>query len=285
MKPAGALRTGEVLTYQRGRPLLKRRDRLATEEPLEIRLITGPQGQPQSQSLTLTLRTPGHDYELAAGLLLAEGLIRRREQIVKMTYCVGENKNEQQYNVLQVRLHPDLQVDAGRLARFSMSTASCGLCGKVQIEQLQQELHPDFGPDSPRLDPAWLYTLQSALRPHQRLFERTGGVHAAGLFAANGDCRFVFEDVGRHNALDKLIGHCVLNGPFPLLQEVLLVSGRLSFELVQKSLQASIPVVAAVGAPSTLAVELAQAYGQTLIGFLKTDRFNVYSGAERIQQP
>ncbi|MEZ0369410.1 MAG: formate dehydrogenase accessory sulfurtransferase FdhD [Candidatus Sericytochromatia bacterium] len=283
MIPAGAYRSAEILRYRRNEPAVTRRDRLAAEEPLEIRLLSGPRGKPKSRSLTLTMRTPGQDYELAAGLLYSENLIRQPDDIVKMTYCVGEDKHTQAYNVLQVRLRPGLEVPWERLARHGVSHASCGLCGKVQIEQLQQELHPDFGPDTPRLDPELLFSLQEKMRPLQPLFERTGGVHASALFDHQGECLALCEDVGRHNALDKLIGKQLLAGRLPLLQHLVMVSGRTSFELVQKALHASLPVLIGVGAPSSLAVDLAQSYGQTLIGFLKPDGFNVYSGRGRME--
>ncbi len=281
MNPAGASRQQEILRYRRSSSS-QRRDRLASEEPLEIRLLTGPQGKPESRSLTITMRTPGQDYELAAGLLYAENLINSRDDIVKMTYCVGENKLEQTYNVLQVRLRPGLSIDWDKLNRHGVTTASCGLCGKVQIEQIQQDLHPDFGPDSPQLEPEMLCELPERMRPQQQLFSRTGGVHASALFDLSGQCLAVCEDVGRHNALDKLIGSQLLAGRQPLLNKILLVSGRASFELVQKSLRSSIPVILAVGAPSTMAVDLARAYGQTLIGFLHQEGFNVYSGEQRL---
>lgn len=287
VNPAGSWRQFEIQRFQRQAAdqaaRQRRRDRVTVEEPLEIRLITGPQGQPQSRQLTLTMRTPGQDYELAAGLLFAEGVIRKASDIVKMTYCVGENKLQQEYNVLQVRLHPELQPDWPQLERFQLSNASCGLCGKVQIEQLQTQLFPDFGPESPQLAPSLLYELPERMRPLQKAFAQTGGVHAAALFDTQGQCLRVCEDVGRHNALDKLIGSCLLNGQGPLLGQVLLLSGRTSYEMIQKSLQASIPIVAAVGAPSSLAIELARSYGQTLIGFLKPDSFNLYSGAARLK--
>lgn len=283
MIPAGAYLSQAIVRYRRGQAPSTRQDRIAREEPLEIRLLSGPRGQPETRPLTLTMRTPGQDYELAAGLLFTEGLIRQPEDILKMTYCVGEDKSTQTYNVLQVRLRPGLEVPWERLTRHGISHASCGLCGKVQIEQLQQDLHPDFGPESPRLDPELLFDLQEHMRPRQNLFDKTGGVHASALFDAQGTCLALCEDVGRHNALDKLIGQQLLAGRLPLLNHLLLVSGRTSFELVQKSLQASIPVLLGVGAPSSLAVELAHAYDQMLIGFLRPEGFNVYSGGQRLR--
>lgn len=283
MIPAGAFQAFEILSYQQGQAPLSKRDRVSSEEPLEIRLLTGPHGKPQHHPLTLTMRTPGQDYELAAGLLYSEGIIRRNTDIGKMTYCVGEDKSSQYYNVLQVRLHPRLQPNFENLARFSISNASCGLCGKVQIEQLQETVYPDFSPQSPQISPEWLYRLQASLQGKQKLFERTGGSHAAALFNTEGECLQVCEDIGRHNALDKLIGHFLLADQLPLLQHVLFLSGRASFEMVQKAMVASIPIIVCAGAPSSLAIQLAQSSQQTLIGFLNEQRFNVYSGAERIQ--
>ena len=285
MNPAGSMRQKEIVRYRRNSRPCHRRDRIATEEPLEIRLLSGPIGQSESRSLTLTMRTPGQDYELAAGLLYTEGLLQRPDDIVKMTYCLGESLDEQAYNVLQVRLRPGLEIPWERLARHGISHAGCGLCGKVQIEQLHQTLHPDFGPHSPILDPEQLYDLQDRMRPMQHIFDHTGGVHASALFDLEGNCLSLCEDVGRHNALDKLIGQQFLAGRLPLMQHLLLVSGRASFELVQKSLQASIPVLLAVGAPSSLAMELARSYDQTLIGFLRSEGFNVYSGHQRLREP
>jgi len=283
MIPAGAFQSFEIIAYKDGHPPLKKRDRVSSEEPLEIRLLAGPKGKPQSHPLTLTMRTPGQDYELAAGLLYAEGIIRRPDDIGKMTYCVGADKSSQQYNVLQVRLNPRISPDFKNLARFSISNASCGLCGKVQIEQLQQSIYPDFSAGSPQITPQFVYSLQKRLQGQQKLFERTGGAHAAALFNTAGECLQVCEDIGRHNALDKLVGHFLLTDKLPLIQHILFLSGRASFEMVQKSLIANIPIIACVGAPSSLAIDLAQSYQQTLIGFLSDQRFNVYSGAERIR--
>lgn len=280
MKPAGTLRPKEIIRYCTQQRPSARRDRVTTEEPLEIRLITGPQGQSQKRSLVLTMRTPGQDYELAAGLLYSEGLIQRKDDIVKMSYCL--DVEEQDYNILQVRLHPRLEPEFEQSERYSLSNASCGLCGKRQISQLQTQIYPDFGPHSPPLRPEALYPLQAQLRPQQKVFQKTGSIHAAALLQSNGEILSVCEDVGRHNAVDKVIGQALLQDRLPLLDKMLWVSGRSSFEIIQKALQASIPIVLAVGAPSSLAVELAEAYGQTLIGFLKSDSFNVYAGAERI---
>lgn len=283
MQPAGAIQTREVTFYRQGQKPLMRRDRLITEEPLEIKLVTGPLNQTETRSFVVTLRTPGQDYELAAGLLFAEGVIRRGKDILKMTYCVGENKEIQMYNQLKVRLHPRIEVDWERFSRQRDSHGSCGLCGKTQIAQLHQSLHPDFVAASPQMAVEQLWDLSHRLKPFQKTFTKTGSVHAAALFdTQNGKILRVSEDVGRHNALDKLIGAEVLAEQLPHLSAGLWVSGRLSFELIQKALRASIPLVVAVGAPSSLAIELAETYGQTVVGFLKKETFNVYSAPERL---
>lgn len=283
MEPSGTLRQKEIIRYQRGKIPLKKRDRVTTEEPLEIRLITGPIGNSQSRSLIMTMRTPGMDYELAAGLLYTEGLIRQKSEIVKMTYCIGKPRDEPEYNVLQVRLRPDLVVDWGKLERLSIANAACGLCGKVQIEQLQTDIFPDFGPQSPQIDPEILYQLHETMRSQQKVFAKTGSIHAAALFDVAGNCLKLCEDVGRHNALDKLIGSYFLNDHQPFLDKILLLSGRCSYEIIYKALKANIPAIIAIGAPSSLAIELATAYGQTLIGFMKSNSFNLYSGFQRFQ--
>lgn len=283
MQPAGAIQTREVTFFRQGQKPLARRDRLITEEPLEIKLVTGPLNQSQTRSFVVTLRTPGQDYELAAGLLFAEGIIRRGKDILKMTYCVGENKASQMYNQLKVRLHPRIEVDWERFTRQRDSHGSCGLCGRTEIQHLNQNLHPDFVATSPQMAVEQLWDLSHRLKPLQKTFSKTGSVHAAALFdTQSGKILRVSEDVGRHNALDKLIGAEVLAEQLPYLSAGVWVSGRLSFELIQKTLRASIPLVVAVGAPSSLAIELAETYGQTVIGFLKKDTFNVYSAPDRL---
>lgn len=283
MQPAGAIKSQDIFFYRQGQLPLQKRDRLITEEPLEIKLVTGPLNQGKTRSFVVTLRTPGNDYALAAGLLFAEGIIRRGRDILKMTYCVGESAEAQQYNQLRVRLHPRIQVDWERFSRQRDSHASCGLCGKTQIEHLAQDLYPDFVSGSPRFPVSVLWGLSSQMQGQQKNFQKTGGVHAAALFdLSTGQLKHLSEDVGRHNALDKLLGSEILAERTPLHHMGVWVSGRLSFELIQKTLRASIPVVVAVGAPSSLAVELASRYEQTVVGFLKADCFNVYSGAQRL---
>ncbi|MBF2054981.1 MAG: formate dehydrogenase accessory sulfurtransferase FdhD [Candidatus Sericytochromatia bacterium] len=256
---------------------------MISEAPLALLLITGPLEQPQTQPWLLTLRTPGADYELAAGLLFSEGLIQTASDILKMSYCVGPDKSQQTYNQLQIRLRPGLQPDLSSQQRWGASTTACGLCGKVALAQLMQELPvlPPAGQDW-QVSAEVFYALLERLRAAQKLFARTGGVHAAGLFDRSGKLLDLAEDLGRHNALDKLIGARLLQGQLDLHQCILLLSGRPSFEMIQKALRARIPVVAAVGAPSSLAVDLARDGGQTLLGFLKSDGFNLYCGAERL---
>jgi FdhD protein len=251
-----------------------RRDRLATEEPLEIR-AAGP-GQDPVQ-VAVTMRTPGDDWELAAGFLFTEGLLASREEIATIRYC-GPEVGDQHYNVVNVELRRPF--DAGSLQRNFYATSSCGVCGKASIDQVEvrcETLSP--GPIVPR---SVIARLPDALRRDQRLFEETGGLHAVGLFATDGTLVAACEDVGRHNAMDKLVGHALLAGELPASDRIGLVSGRASFELVQKAAVAGIPILCAVSAPSTLAVATAARLGMTLVGFLRGARFNVYSHPERI---
>jgi len=255
-------------------------DVLATEEPLEIRLDLG-QG---AVSLVMTMRTPGADFDLAAGFLFAEGIVRAREEIRQIRYCVdSERDGAQQYNVVtvdlrfedpQTRLHP----------RMFPVTGACGICGKSSLEAVSlaglQPLPPGF-----HVPLEVLYTLPRVLRDRQRVFARTGGLHAAALFDATGNLIALREDVGRHNALDKLIGWALLDGRLPLREGIILVSGRASYELTQKTIAAGAPVLCAISAPSSLAVDLARRFNLTLVGFLRDQRANVYHGLERISIP
>jgi FdhD protein len=243
-------------------------DDLAPEEPLEIRL----RGRP----VTITMRTPGHDAELAAGFLLTEGIIRSPADIVRCEHC---RRNESD-NILNVILAPDVPVDFDRLTRHVFASSSCGLCGKATIDAICNNLPPIA---SDLAIPAELIEdLPHRMRRAQQTFDRTGGLHAAAIFDRRGQLLVLREDIGRHNAVDKVIGHCLLHDLAPLDQHILLVSGRTSFEILQKALAARIPIVAAVSAPSSLAVEFAQQSRQTLIGFLREGRMNVYAHAERI---
>ena len=253
-------------------------DVLAVEEPLEIRL--GLPHVAQHKAISITMRTPGDDFDLAAGFLFTEGIITHREQIKNIRYCGLPAKDKNIKNTLVVELAEGVEIDLKRLERHFYTTSSCGVCGKSSIEALHTgakkiQAHTTFAPDL-------VHTLPGTLRAAQAVFERTGGLHASALFDARGTLDILREDVGRHNALDKVIGVKFMTGETPLSDKILLVSGRTSFELVQKALMAGIPILAAVGAPSSLAVELAAEFGMTLIGFVRDGRFNIYTGEQRI---
>ncbi|MEO5875679.1 MAG: formate dehydrogenase accessory sulfurtransferase FdhD [Streptosporangiaceae bacterium] len=248
----------------------KRIDTLAAEEPLEIRLA----GEP----LTVTMRTPGDDFDLVTGFLLAEGVITEAADLRDLRYCTAGDDN---YNVVDVRLAPHIL--APDVTRNFPTTSACGVCGKASIGDLAKRARWDVADDPVHLDPAVLAALPDTLRQAQKVFSRTGGLHAAGLFSAAGELRCLREDVGRHNAVDKVVGHSVREGLLPLRGQVLLVSGRASFELTQKAWMAGIPALAAVSAPSSLAVSLAAEAGLTLIGFLRSPTMNVYTRPDRCQ--
>jgi FdhD protein len=241
-------------------------DLLAVEEPLEIRL--------GDKTISITMRTPGHDRELAAGFLFTEGILQGSHQIRD----IQGSKNS-----ITVQLNPDVEVDFERLQRNFYTTSSCGVCGKASIEALRMQGCPVVPRSPATVEAEVVHRLPQAQRDEQAVFERTGGLHAAALFDFKGKLILLREDVGRHNAVDKLIGAEMLAGRTPLSDTLLLVSGRASFELTQKALMAGIPILAAVGAPSSLAVETAQRFNMTLLGFVRDGRFNIYSGAERIQ--
>jgi FdhD protein len=251
-----------------------RPDKLVTEEPLELR-VHGP-GEPAS-ALAVTMRTPGNDFELAAGFCHTEGLVGTPADIDTIAYCLGD-EGEQLFNVVTLRLRRPI-VGEIRERRF-LANSACGICGKAALDDLEVRCEP-VGP-GPVVAASVVRTLPARLAEHQRLFGETGGLHAAARFTASGEIVAVREDIGRHNALDKLVGGALLEGALPLADEVLLVSGRLSFELVQKAAVAGIPVLCAVSAPSSLAVAAAERFGQTVVGFLRDDRFNVYTHRERI---
>lgn len=255
-------------------------DVLAAEEPLEIRIEHGPAGARRRRSVSITMRTPGADVALAVGFLFAEGIIRDAGDVVRAASC-GPRDPLGPRNVVRVELAPRLEVDEQRLARGFVSNASCGLCGKTSLEGLPST--PRLAPDArTALDAALVHRLPETLRRAQDVFDRTGGLHAAALFDADGRMIDAYEDIGRHNAVDKLIGARVLARETPLDDRILLVSGRAGYELVQKALVAGIPVLAAVGAPSSLAARLAADAGMTLIGFVRDGRFNIYSGGQRV---
>jgi len=273
-RPAEAAR---VVTFEDGVASV-REDRVAGEEPLEIRLRAGG----ASKTIAITMRTPGHDFELAAGFLFAEGLIAGLGDIREMTYCLdGSLDAEQQYNIVNVDLARASLPDLVPLERHFTTTSACGICGRATLEALHDRGVPAITADL-TIPPAVITGLPQTLRARQRVFASTGGLHAAALFAPDGTLRIVREDVGRHNAFDKLIGAALLERPFPLADAIVLVSGRASYELVQKTIAAGVPVLCAVSAPSSLAVALAREFGVTLAGFVRGGRFNVYAHDERI---
>jgi FdhD protein len=250
-------------------------DQLVVEEPIEIRV--------GGQSLIVVMRTPGQDFELAAGLLYTEGIIKSVDDIGTIAYCEDVEQVDLQ-NIINVNLTNgwDAESEDGWQRNFH-ANASCGLCGKMTIESVRQAVPPIES--QLRINPEIVYTLNNLLRSAQSVFEATGGLHAAGLFTADGELLIIREDIGRHNAVDKVIGQALLAEMFPLDNHILMVSGRASFEIVQKALFARLPVVVAVSAGSTLAVDLAQESGMALIGFMRGNRMTVYSCPERIQQP
>jgi FdhD protein len=250
-------------------------DVLAVEEPLEIRLGYDAGGRRAHAAVSVTMRTPGNDVELAIGFLFTEGIVLDREQVAGSHVCG-------QANVVRVDLQPGTKVDLARLERHFYTSSSCGVCGKASLEAVRVAAAHRPADGRPVVEASVIRRLPETLRAAQTVFNRTGGLHASALFDVRGELSCLREDVGRHNALDKLIGAQFLAGRTPLSGDVLLVSGRTSFELVQKAAVAGIPILAAVGAPSSLAVRLAREHGLTLIGFVRDEHFNIYTGAERI---
>ena len=276
MKPPGSKTKATVWVVNKGK-VRSRSDQLATEEPLEIRLVS-----PQ-KTVAVTMRTPGADFELAAGFLYSEGVISSRDDICRISYCVEPDVDgEQRYNIVNVELRDGLSVDLPPLERHFFTTSACGVCGKASLEALRSRSYPVI-PEGQEVTAEVIYSLSEQLRSAQRVFSTTGGLHAAGLFNLQGELLSVREDVGRHNALDKLVGAAVLSDELPLNNHSVMVSGRSSFEILQKCLAAGVPVVCAVSAPSSLAVSLAQEFGITLVGFLRGEQFNIYNGKERIR--
>jgi FdhD protein len=251
-------------------------DIVAAEEPLGIRIAYWFKESQQTESLALTMRTPGHDRELAAGLLLSEGIVRRREDIVEIRPLGTDPSNE-----VVVALAPSVEVETWRLNRNTFINASCGICGKRSREALASEL-PENPPDELRITAGIVERVAESLGKLQSGFAQTGGLHAAALANAAGEIEQVFEDIGRHNALDKLLGWSLLKGRVPLSANILFLSSRSSFELVQKAAMAGAPVLATIGGPSSLAIETARERGITLLGFVRNGRFNIYSGDWRL---
>ncbi|MBK3626312.1 formate dehydrogenase accessory sulfurtransferase FdhD [Streptomyces asoensis] len=254
-----------------------RPDTLVAEEPLEIRL----DGKP----LAITMRTPGDDFALAAGFLVSEGVLACASDLLNIVYCAGATGDggANTYNVVDVRTAPGVKIPDITLERNVYTTSSCGLCGKASLDAVRTTTRWPIADTPPlRIAPALLTSLPDRLREAQRVFDRTGGLHAAALFSEEGELLDAREDVGRHNAVDKLVGRALQNGDLPLSRTILMVSGRASFELAQKAVMAGIPVLAAVSAPSSLAVDLAAETGLTLVGFLRGSSMNVYAGEDRI---
>ena len=269
-RPATAIR---VRTVEDGASR-ERPDRVITEEPMEIRL-EGPRGP--ADSVAVTMRTPGADFELAVGFLITEGVITDPEDIASVAYCL-EGEGEQHYNVVTVHTRSAHDVRAAQ--RSFTTSSSCGVCGKTTLDDVEVAVAPVAA--GPVVPASVLTKLPDRLRAEQTLFDSTGGVHAAALSDVGGDLVALREDVGRHNALDKLIGNAALERRLPMREQILMVSGRVSFEIVQKAAVAGIPIICAVSAPSSLAVDAARRLSQTVVGFLRDERFNVYSGPERV---
>jgi FdhD protein len=257
--------------------LSTRPDTLVAEEPLEIRL----NGKP----IAITMRTPGDDFALAAGFLVSEGVLARASDLRNIVYCAGATGEggANTYNVVDVQTAPGVTLPEFSLERNVYTSSSCGLCGKASLDAVRTTARWPIADTPPvRVTPELLASLPDRLRAAQRVFDRTGGLHAAALFTEDGQLLDIREDVGRHNAVDKLVGRALQSGALPLSRTVLLVSGRASFELAQKAVMAGIPVLAAVSAPSSLAVDLAAESGLTLVGFLRGSSMNVYAGEDRI---
>jgi FdhD protein len=260
-----------IVRCEIGKMPQKQSDTLVREEPLEIRV--------RGKSIAVTMRTPGYDRELAAGFLLSEGIIRQRDEITEIAPCLESDSPE---NTLNVFLSPSVEVDFTRLTRHVFASSSCGLCGKASIESVHQHFSPIES--NSVIAPETLVDLPNRMRAAQQTFSQTGGLHAAAIFDLQGNLLAIREDAGRHNAVDKVLGWGFLESKLPFSSHVLLVSGRASFEIVQKALAARIPIIAAVSAPSSLAVEFADESNQTLVGFLRGKTFNIYAHPNRINR-
>lgn len=257
-------------------------DLLAVEEPLEIRIGYGTENERQQKSISVTMCTPGSDFELATGFLFTEGIIKSKNDILSTRYFTGINTTENKDNIVLVELQPGVVFDAKKIERHFYTSSSCGVCGKSSIDAVKNIFENDPVSDNIKIDAPVIIELPELLRKRQEVFEDTGGLHASALFNLQGKLLLLREDVGRHNALDKLVGAALSAGDLPLDQHILLLSGRASFELIQKAAMAGIRIVCAVGAPSSLAVEMAKEFKMTLVGFLRDKRFNIYSGEQRI---
>jgi FdhD protein len=268
--PREAARPVVVVRHRHGQLQCEEKDEVAAEGPLEIRV--------EGRSVAVVMRTPGHDRELAGGFALTEGIIRRATDIFEITSCLTTAAAPG--NVVEITLADPAQFDAAKFSRHVFSSSSCGICGKATIEAAIQQFPPIT--IAPEVSAKTLLTLPAKLAAAQETFQRTGGLHACALFDRNGELLLLREDVGRHNALDKLIGHELLAKRFPLGNDILLLSGRVSFEMTQKALAAGIAVIAAISAPTSLAIEFARTNNQTLVGFLRGETMNVYANPERV---
>jgi FdhD protein len=266
-----ASREDRIVRYENG-GLRPRADRVTVEEPLEIRV--------GGQTLAVTMRTPGHDHELAAGWLVTEGIVSRPDEIVRIEHCRETRSAEEEGNVVLVRTTAPAGGQLDRARRLLLTSSSCGLCGKGSIESIRGQFPPVESAAS--VSPDVLLSLPGILRQSQATFGQTGGLHAAGAFTLSGEMIASREDIGRHNAVDKVVGALFREGRLPLSDSILCVSGRVSFEIVQKALAAGIPIVAAVSAPSSLAIDLARSSGMALVGFLREGGFNLYCGEDRV---
>jgi FdhD protein len=276
--PSASIST-PVTTYD-GSTVHHRRDLVTTEEPLEIRIVCEVDGRQQALRIAVTMRTPGEDYELATGFLVSEGVVSAPGDIWRIAHCEGSEASDE-LNIVEVYLSPTVKPDLDLLTRHVIISSSCGICGKASIEAVEAICPSPPGGDI-EVDANVLVELPDVLASRQPVYSETGGLHAAALFDQQGKMLCRREDVGRHNALDKLVGSLFASADLPASDQIVLVSGRASFELVQKALLAGVPFLAAVGAPSSLAIELAETYGMTLVGFLRQRRFNIYCGAQRV---
>lgn len=272
--------TGVSITRYEGAHASGAHDDVVTEEPLEIRLRAGE----ETRTLAVTMRTPGNDLELAAGFLFSESLVHSRDEIAEINYCVDPSVDpEQRYNIVNVDLRSNTHLDASRFERHFTMNSSCGVCGKANLEALAdagvKPIHDDV-----RASMSTIYALPDRMREAQKTFATTGGLHAAALFHADGSFVVAREDIGRHNALDKLIGWALMNDHVPLAARILFVSGRASYEILQKAAVARIPIVCAISAPSSLAIDVAREFNITLLGFVRGENANVYSCPERFSR-
>ena len=260
-------------------------DLVVVEEPLEIRLGYGSTDNRQQRSVSVTMRTPTHDFELALGFLYSEGIITSYNQVMSVKYCVDAGRQATE-NIVRVELKPDISLNLKLLQRNFYATSSCGVCGKASIEAIDNMICdiPKQNPEQNalKISKEYIYNLPKSLAQYQKVFEYTGGLHAAALFDVAGKIVLLREDIGIHNALDKIIGNALTQDLLPLHDKILLMSSRASFELIQKAVMANIAVIATIGAPSSLAIQTAEQFGITLIGFLRNDSFNIYTGKERI---